>query len=845
MAQDGTTAGGSSYTIDNVTFPIGRTKLQSIFDAIRSTNIGNTAPDLVAGQFWIDNNTPSTTVWTLYFYDGTDNISFATIDTINNTVNFLDSTFDLINDTTPQLGGNLDLNSNDITGTGNINITGTIQSSGNITGTLATASQPNITSVGTLTSFASTGIDDNATSTAITINSSQHVELHGGQIESNNNTSSITYSGGDNSNAGANLTLFGGSHATTPNVARFRSSATEVMRITSSGNVGIGTSSPDNILMVSSDGASASAQPLSIVNPSRYGASDSVELEFGMGRANDTNNLNFPIIGLQKEQEWIGASTNVDASVIFKSVSNQTASEAMRIDSSGAVSIATTSAANGEKLKVQGKIYINAAESDSIFTTGACLIFPGTYNNIRQSTDHSLVFDAWNNSNVNSPLTIKQDGKIGIGTSSPEVPLSVVGLDTQIHFSESADSGGYLMSEAAGQFRISGGAAFKVGNTGWTAKSTEAAIIGHDSGGDIKFFSNTGLTVGNNFTPTERMRINSSGQTLIGTTVAPGNANTKLMVHIPISTSSGNVIELSHNTNGANKAGAALGLSIGNGGEATNAASLSFKTASGGSLGERMRIDSSGNVGIGTSSPASKLTVSDANTAFVYVEENTGDVGDTAGILFKTSPSDGFFKSGIILEDDGTSYARGKLHIVQNSAENNTNATVSDAKITILNDGNVGIGTTTPSQALDVVGSIEVSDGIYIGGTAAANKLDDYEEGTWTPRSTFANDTASGQAGAYTKVGNMVVATFQIVFSTTSFAVNVALAGLPFTNNSTTGNASGASIGFYNGTSTTLQLYLAENSSQLDLRDIDGNIQHNSAKVTGKTLRGVVVYRTA
>jgi len=114
MAQDGTTAGGSSYTIDNVTFPVGRTKLQSIFDAIRSTNIGNTAPDLVAGQFWIDNNTPSTTIWTLYFYDGTDNISFATIDTINNTVNFLDSTFDLINDSTPQLGGTLDSNGNNI-----------------------------------------------------------------------------------------------------------------------------------------------------------------------------------------------------------------------------------------------------------------------------------------------------------------------------------------------------------------------------------------------------------------------------------------------------------------------------------------------------------------------------------------------------------------------------------------------------------------------------------------------------------------------------------------------------------------------------------------------------------
>ena len=40
----------------------------------------------------------------------------------------------LVEDTTPQLGGNLDLNSNNITGTGNINITGAITSSGNITG---------------------------------------------------------------------------------------------------------------------------------------------------------------------------------------------------------------------------------------------------------------------------------------------------------------------------------------------------------------------------------------------------------------------------------------------------------------------------------------------------------------------------------------------------------------------------------------------------------------------------------------------------------------------------------------------------------------------------------------
>src|SRR6056300_578916 len=50
-------------------------------------------------------------------------------------------------------------------------------SSGGLAGTLTTAAQPNITSVGTLTSFTSTGIDDNATSTAITIDSSDNVGI--------------------------------------------------------------------------------------------------------------------------------------------------------------------------------------------------------------------------------------------------------------------------------------------------------------------------------------------------------------------------------------------------------------------------------------------------------------------------------------------------------------------------------------------------------------------------------------------------------------------------------------------------------------------------------------------
>ena len=63
----------------------------------------------------------------------TSNLHAATKDYVDTQVA---ATNELVEDTSPQLGANLDLNSNDITGTGNIDITGSITSSGNIDGTL-------------------------------------------------------------------------------------------------------------------------------------------------------------------------------------------------------------------------------------------------------------------------------------------------------------------------------------------------------------------------------------------------------------------------------------------------------------------------------------------------------------------------------------------------------------------------------------------------------------------------------------------------------------------------------------------------------------------------------------
>jgi len=115
------------YDIANQSFPAFRTDLNNVLEAINTSNSGTSRPtSAVAGTVWLD--VTNATNPTLKFFDGTDDISLAQFDYSANTVNWLDSSVvaDLLNDTTPQLGGDLDLNSSDITGTGNINITGTV-----------------------------------------------------------------------------------------------------------------------------------------------------------------------------------------------------------------------------------------------------------------------------------------------------------------------------------------------------------------------------------------------------------------------------------------------------------------------------------------------------------------------------------------------------------------------------------------------------------------------------------------------------------------------------------------------------------------------------------------------
>ena len=111
--------------------------------------------------------------------------------------------------------------------------------------------------------------------------------------------------------------------------------------------------------------------------------------------------------------------------------------------------------------------------------------------------------------------------------------------------------------------------------------------------------------------------------------------------------------------------------------------------------------------------------------------------------------------------------------------------------ITVDSSGNVGINKTSPVKDLDVTGEIRTSTGILFGiDTAAANTLDDYDEGTWTPTltstvpgsSTFVAGLNNG--GFYTKIGKRVFFQFNLagVFTIGTASGSVVIGGLPFVN---------------------------------------------------------------
>lgn len=111
-------------------------------------------------------------------------------------------------------------------------------------------------------------------------------------------------------------------------------------------------------------------------------------------------------------------------------------------------------------------------------------------------------------------------GYIGILNATPgyALDIKVNAIRSQMHFSgTNADSGGYMVSASANNFFMMGGAHFDTPN--WIAKSTSAGIFGTQLG-HFDWFADTGLTAGNNFTPTQVAYLDQTGL-VVGNSASP------------------------------------------------------------------------------------------------------------------------------------------------------------------------------------------------------------------------------------------------------------------------------------------------------------------------------------
>ena len=69
----------------------------------------------------------------------------------------------------------------------------------------------------------------------------------------------------------------------------------------------------------------------------------------------------------------------------------------------------------------------------------------------------------------------------------------------------------------------------------------------------------------------------------------------------------------------------------------------------------------------------------------------------------------------------------------------------------------------------------------FNGDTAAANALDDYEEGTWTPTAVNYSGTMSVNSASYVKIGQLCFVHAYVDFNNATDSSNLILDGLPFT----------------------------------------------------------------
>ena len=138
-------------------------------------------------------------------------------------------------------------------------------------------------------------------------------------------------------------------------------------------------------------------------------------------------------------------------------------------------------------------------------------------------------------------------------------------------------------------------------------------------------------------------------------------------------------------------------------------------------------------------------------------------------------------KVDTIQDVDGNNIINENSNTITIGASGDTINVPSGATFNINGTAGTGVGISGWSSSSGSLLPASASAGIYLGvnSATAANLLDDYEEGTWTPGCSVASSDVSG---TYVKVGNIVTAKFKISIGASGSNVNIT--GFPFTSNS-------------------------------------------------------------
>lgn len=367
----------------------------------------------------------------------------------------------------------------------------------------------------------------------------------------------------------------------------------------------------------------------------------------------------------------------------------------------------------------------------------------------------------WTTADGNGNINSTNSNNVGVGTTTPGYKLDITTLvdKAQIRFGLGAtDSGGYLYSSSPSQAAFAGG--MSVGTGGWTARAMAASMIDANLG-EITLYANNGLTVGSNFIPTPRMKFMNNGNVGIGLTnpgdrlVVSGNFiagsltqrtqlyagyDTQSNVHMELGygTATANLTPvanfvISKNLTSANNGIGSISFansSIADGSEkrlaiisnwtdgAVNSGMMAFLTTQAGTINERMRITSGGNIGIGTAAPSYKLDVVAASPVAARFKKTDSTNG---GIVIETATG---FNPNVTLAVNGVN----KWYLLNNATGSDNlqfwESTGSSPRFTLTQAGTVGIGTGTPSASykLDVQGgTINSSGGLCIAGDCKAS----------------------------------------------------------------------------------------------------------------------------